>query len=289
MKYSLSKKGIFIENDPDFDVAQTLECGQCFNFTPTDTGYKIKAFSKVLNISIEKEGFILHTGEEEFKNTWYNYFDLDTDYGHIKEEICKNDAIMQEAVAFAPGIRILEQDRWECLLSFIISQNNNIPRIKKIINTLSEKYGKKQGVNYFFPELDTLKYLKEEDFFALKTGFRAKYLYDCVQKINSGELDIYHTDTLSDTQLLTRLKTVKGVGDKVANCVMLFSMGRKSVFPVDVWVKRVMETLYFKGEDTKKEDIENFAKEKWGAYAGVAQQYLFAMARERKIGVKSNR
>ena len=122
----LSKKGIFIENDPDFDVAQTLECGQCFNFTPTDMGYKIKAFSKVLNISIEKEGFILHTGEEEFKNTWYNYFDLDTDYGHIKEEICKNDAIMQEAVAFAPGIRILEQDRWECLLSFIISQNNSL-------------------------------------------------------------------------------------------------------------------------------------------------------------------
>ncbi len=291
MKYTEFNNTLIIEDVTSFNIEEILECGQCFRFEKTgELEYKIVACGKVLNIK-QKENKVefYPCTTYDYENIWKNYFDMDTDYEKIKYEVSKNDDIMKKAVEYAGGIRLLNQEPYECLLSFIISQNNNIPRIKGIISRMSEKYGKSCDGEYLFPTLEELNTASEEDLFELRMGFRAKYIRDCLDKLKSGEVNLNIINELTTSELLEMLLKIKGVGQKVADCTMLFSMGRREVFPTDVWVKRVMEHLYFNGQETNIKDIHIFAKDKWGDLAGYAQQYLFYYARSLKIGTEKRK
>lgn len=288
MKTTYYDNFVELTETDSFNITEILECGQCFRFNKiSENKYRIIALNKVLDI--EQNGTSVRFSpctEEEFNSLWYNYFDLNTDYKKIKEIISKDDPIMQKAVEYAGGIRLLNQDPFETLISFIISQNNNIPRIKGIISRLSKAYGSPSNdEESFFPDISVLADVTNENYMSLGTGFRAKYLCDCVEKLLNKEIDL---DTLSDMpseEAKKELLKIKGVGPKVADCVLLFSLGKRDMYPVDVWVKRVTELLYFNGKDTPKEEISAFAAKKWGKYAGYAQQYLFYYARSEKLGV----
>lgn len=272
----------------DFNIEQILECGQCFHFVKlNEMEYVTVAYDRVLHIKQEADTVILYnTDMKEYDSIWKHYFDMDTDYGKIKQYLMDNCEELKEAIKQKSGIRILRQDFTETLLSFIISQNKQIPHIKQIVAGISKEYGKLAGVIdgvefYCFPKLDELLKISEDDFRSLKTGFRAPYLCDAIRHLKEwGELEGFAQ--LSFEEAKSKLMTIKGVGDKVANCVLLFGLGYTSAFPVDVWIKRIMESIYFK-EDTPKEKIMDYAKERFGQFGGYAQQYLFYFARDGKI------
>ena len=281
MDYQYKGYKITLIGFDSFDIAETLECGQCFRFArKSHKEYAVIAFSKMLHIR-QDAGVIefYPCTDYEFENIWAPYFDLDRDYSAIKSCLLA-DPVMARAIGFAGGIRILKQDPWECLLSFIISQNMNIPRIKKLIATISEQYGDSLAGFHAFPSAGQMLPVGVEGLINCKTGFRAKYLFDAITKVANGELCLSAMANLPTIDLKKVLKSIYGVGDKVADCVLLFSFGRHEVFPMDVWVKRAMAQLYFKGQDIRAKDAYAFAQEKFGAHAGVAQQYLFYYMRE---------
>lgn len=288
MKITYIDNSAVITDVDSFNIQEILECGQCFRFVKLDTDkYQIIALNRTIEVKQSDNCITIYPcNKEDFETLWYRYFDFATDYNKIKSEISENDEIMSKAVSYAGGIRLLNQEPFETLLSFIISQNNNIPRIKGIINRLSENYGTKQdSINEsYFPTLSQLLTVTENDYRAIGTGFRAKYLADCVEKLSKEEIDLNYLMQADAETAKKELLKIKGVGPKVADCVLLFSLGKRDMFPVDVWVKRVMETLYFDGKETSIQQINKFATEKWGKYAGYAQQYLFYYARSEKIG-----
>lgn len=293
MEYTADNNCVNIRQPESFELSETLECGQCFRFEKTgDEQYNVIAYGKVITLRKQDGDIIIdNTTAGEFEKIWRHYFDLDRNYNNLKFMLADEDDIMREAVAFAPGIRILNQDFFECLISFIISQNNRIPMIKKVIANISEKYGdficEINGEKYYsFPTPEQLSEADEKSLMECKAGFRAKYIIDAVNRINSGEISKEALDNMSLTDARKTLTTIKGVGPKVADCVLLFSLGRAEVFPTDVWIKRVMEYFYFNGENTKIDDIHRLAEEKYGTLAGFAQQYLFNYARQLKIGTK---
>ena len=290
MKYSVRENDIILHEYESFMISQTLECGQCVRFTQIgEENYIIVAYGKILNIYCDGTDIVFkNTTEEEFNNIWYNYFDFGRNYNDIKKKISENDEILQKAVEYAPGIRILNQDRFECLISFIISQNNRIPMIKKVISNISKKYGRYIGSvdgeeYYAFPNPEELIKADEAGLMECKTGFRAKYIIDAVQKVIHGEINL-NADDMDTETLRKMLMTIKGVGPKVADCTMMFSFGRCETFPTDVWVKRIMSELYFNGREASVKEIHQKAEECFGDYAGYAQQYLFNYARQFKIG-----
>lgn len=272
----------------DFNIEQILECGQCFHFVKLkDMEYVTVAYDKALHIKQESDTVILYdTDMNDYNSLWKKYFDMDTDYGKIKKYLKENCKELTDAIREKSGIRILRQDFTETLLSFIISQNKQIPHIKQIVACISKEYGRLAGVIegqefYSFPKLEELLRITEDDFRSLKTGFRAPYLCDAISHLKEwGEMESFAD--LSYEEAKNKLMTIKGVGDKVANCVLLFGLGYTSAFPVDVWIKRIMESIYFK-EDTSKDKIMDYAKERFGEYGGYAQQYLFYFARDGKI------
>lgn len=268
----------------DFNLEQTLECGQCFNFERlADGSYVVIAQGKALHVrQIKNELFFENASKEDVEKIWVPYFDLNNDYGKIKKSIIKADNNLKPIIDEYYGIHILKQDFVETLISFIISQNKNITNIKQIVRRTCETYGKKAGIvggkqYYAFPTMKALKGISEHDFRELRTGFRAPYLRDAVDKLLSKDIDENELRNMSYEQAKEKLISIKGVGDKVANCVLLFGLGFTNAFPVDVWIKRIMEDLYFH-EDTNKSIIEDFGKEKFGNYGGFAQQYLFIYA-----------
>lgn len=277
MNYYMDGKDLVVDGLRDFNIEEILECGQCFRFFKLgDLKYSIRALGREL--TLEQTGNSLklfNCGAEEFETKWRHYFDMDRDYGAIKEKISRNDSIMSAAVDYAGGIRLLNQEPYECLLSFIISQNNNIPRIKGIIASMSEVYGSEGN----FPTLMELENVTPEELFALKMGFRNKYIYDAVHRLLSGEVSLDKLEDMPCNEAREELKKIKGVGNKVADCVLLFSLGHREVFPIDVWVRRVVSELYFDGQEQSLNTISDFARDKWGDLAGYAQQYLFYYAR----------
>lgn len=266
----------------DFDLGQTLECGQCFNFEKiSDNDYIVVAFERMLHVRQSGEELkFLNASAEDTENIWINYFDLERDYSGIKREIIKADPRLEPIINKYYGIHILDQDLTETLISFIISQNKNIAHIKQLIRKLSNEHGtyidSYNGRPYYsFPSLSSLDMITCEDFRALKTGFRAPYLRDAVDKLVSGQINEKSLKELSYEQAREKLKEIKGVGDKVANCVLLFSLGFRSAFPVDVWIKRIVLEMY--GGDA------DYAAKLFGQYGGYAQQYLFMYARDNRI------
>ncbi|MCF0185439.1 MAG: DNA-3-methyladenine glycosylase 2 family protein [Bacteroidaceae bacterium] len=248
--------------------------------------YIVIHHGKMLHVKQEgTELQFLNATEEEVKDIWVPYFDLDRDYGEIIANVVKADPRLEDITKTYGGIRILNQEFVETLISFIISQNKNIPHIKQIVRNISEANGELIGEwngrpYYSFPGLSALDKISEDDFRALKTGFRAPYLRDAINRLVSGEIKGEELKGLSFNEAKERLTAIKGVGDKVANCVLLFGLGFRNAFPVDVWIKRIMEEMYF-GADTDKAVIEKFAAEKFGIYGGYAQQYLFIYARNK--------
>ena len=250
---------------PDFDLDETLDCGQAFRWEKLESDYKCTYtgffLDKPLTISHDGEKFIFHnTTKEDFENIWIDYFDFEKDYCEIKTRL-SSDETLKKACEFAGGIRLLKQDSWECLCSFIISQNNNIPRIKTIISRLCEHYG-------HFPTASEMAQETVESLGYLRSGFRAKYLVDAACKTASGEINLREIKEMPIDDARKALMTIKGVGPKVAECVLLFGMHRCDAFPVDVWIKRVMEKYYPDGLPDCTKKIE-----------GIAQQYLFHYVR----------
>lgn len=285
MDYKFKNNKITLFNADSFDIAQILECGQCFRFKKLeDYKYRIIAYKKVLYIEQNKNDITFYPcTEEEFKDIWIEYFDLNTDYSKIKNELSK-DNVLKEAIEYAPGIRILNQDTWECLISFIISQNNRIPMIKQAVENISKKYGECiEDEFYAFPTLEQLIVAKEDELKECKTGFRAAYILNACNMIKSGEVKLNEFENMTTEEVKENLMSIKGVGPKISDCVLLFSQNRTEVFPTDVWIKRVMQHYYFDKEVSIKE-IHKLAYEKFGNLAGIAQQYLFHYARQQKIG-----
>ena len=265
---------LYISGISNFDLAQTLDCGQAFRWRELENGrWCGVALDKYLELEIKDGVLILYnTSLKDYLGFWREYFDLNTDYGKIIESISSND-ILKEASAYGPGIRILKQDSWEALCSFILSQNNNITRIKGIIERLCENFGEGLGNGFSsFPSAKKLSALKEEDLEVLRSGFRAKYMLDAARKVASVEINLDAIKALPIEDARTALTSIYGVGDKVADCALLFGMYRIDAFPRDVWIKRVMDRLFPEG-------LPEVAL----PYSGIVQQYLFFYARSKKI------
>jgi len=281
--------GILLEDVQHFDAKHVFECGQCFRWKREEDGsYTGVAYGKVLNVKsdYDKGTVILNnTNRKDFSEIWYNYFDLGRDYGEIKE-ILSEDEILKGAIEFGRGIRILNQESWELVISFIISANNNIPRISRSIDILSQMFGRPisyKGMTYYsFPDVEALGSAELAQIDQCKAGFRCKYIYKSARMINNKELDLRAT-AKQDTKVAKKeLMRLAGVGPKVADCIMLFSMQKHDAYPIDVWVKRVTEYFYLH-KDVSMKQIQEFAQEKFDGLAGFAQQYLFYFAREKKI------
>lgn len=272
----------------DFDPVHTFECGQCFRWhREPDGSYTGVVRGRVANLSYDKGRIVLdNVNLEEFKRIWFDYFDLGRDYSEIKKAVAI-DETMKKAVEFGGGIRLLRQEPWETLISFIISSNNRIPRIMKIIADLSRYYGREihygGGKYYGFPEIESLAACSFDQIQVCRAGYRCAYVHKTTAEIARGGFDLCRLQNLPTPEARKYLLGLYGVGRKVADCMLLYSGIKQDVFPTDVWVKRVMEGLYFKREASFAE-IGRFAADNFGAFAGIAQQYLFYYAREHSIG-----
>ncbi|MBE6681500.1 MAG: DNA-3-methyladenine glycosylase 2 family protein [Ruminococcaceae bacterium] len=260
-----------IKRPDNFDIAQIFDCGQCFRFSKhlskNDT-YCGVAFGRYLEITQTDNDVIFNCDKDTYNNLWHSFLDLDNNYSLYIDSF-SNDTVLYEASKFSSGIRLLKQDPWETLCSFIISQNNNIPRIKGIIENMSKAYGESfecDGNTYYsFPTAKALYDAGTDAIFALKTGFRAKYIYDAASKVAGGELDLNAIFDMPLDDAMQALMTIKGVGPKVASCVLLFGFSKYDAFPIDVWVKKILKNYYSEGMSP------HFT----GKHAGIAQQYLF--------------
>ena len=268
----------------NFNLTHTFMCGQCFRWYENDDGsYSGIAHGKAVRMALEDDVLtVSNTTYEDAENIWVKYLDLERNYDGIKQKYF-SDPYVSKAMEFGYGIHILNQDIFECLISFIISTQNQIPRIKKIVSELSRLYGTPIELGnetvYAFPTPTQLKDVTADELAPLKAGYRADYIADAVKKVLSGEINLENIKLLPYAEAKKELMRVKGVGPKVADCILLFSAGKAEAFPVDVWVQRTMRTLYMDENATNKQ-IEKKAAELFGEYAGFAQQYLFYYARE---------
>lgn len=271
-----------------FNLKYTLECGQCFRWRKIEENEYIGVIKdRVVKIKqFENKIYVISNNMDNIEEVIKEYFDLNTDYEFIEKRISKIDENVNKAVRNTSGIRILNQDFFETLMSYIISANNNIPRISRSVNLISEKYGKKiifENEEYFlFPTAEELKQVPEDEFKKCGVGFRARYLKHAVEDVLNGKIDIKNIDNITTEVLKKKLLTIMGVGPKVADCILLFSCKRGEVFPIDVWVERVMTNLYFKeyGRAMKKKEILEYADKNFKNDAGIVQQHLFYNVRE---------
>jgi len=280
---------VIIKNAEDFSLEKTVECGQFFHYEKFNSGkYGIVYRDRLLLCREDKENskiILYNQSIEDYETIWRNFFDLNRDCKEINDYLLTHDDKMEEILRVSRGIRLINGDFTETLMSFIISQNKQISHIKKIVKDISEAYGKYLGETdgvrfYSFPDKEVLFNISEEEYRELKTGFRAPYLRDAALKLN-GELEEKKLKSEGYDAALNDLMKIKGVGAKVANCVLLYSLNYKQAFPVDVWIKRIVEKIYF-GKSVENKDIYRFAKERFGNYGGYAQQYLFYYARNIK-------
>jgi N-glycosylase/DNA lyase len=286
--YEKDKK-LIIDEIVHFDLPHIFECGQCFRWNREDDGsYTGVVGKKVINVKQDGMKIVFDNMTiSDYEDTIRDYFDLDTDYADIKDKV-NTDDIMEKAVRFGEGIRILNQDEWEVMISFMISANNRIPMIKKVIENLSINFGDyictyREKDYYSFPTAEKLSGVPVEKIMECKAGFRSERIKEAARRFLTEKDTIYDLKNRTYEEGLEYLKSYKGIGDKVANCILLFSMRKFETFPVDVWVRRVMQSLYV-DRNTSDKFIRCYAEEKFGKYSGYAQQYLFFYARENGIG-----
>lgn len=275
-------------NVDHFNLKYTLECGQCFRWKEIDNYYIGVIKDRV--IKIRQDGNTLYIKSNNLENLEVvvrDYFELDKNYKEIEERISKVDTYVKEAVKNTSGLRHLKQDFFETIISYIISANNNIPRISKSVNEISRRYGKEvefEGEKYYlFPRPEELKNVSIDEYRECGVGFRDKYIYNTVKKINKKEIDLEQMQNMNTEELKKLLLTLMGVGPKVADCILLFSCSRQEVFPIDVWVERVMKKLYFEENDVTKKQILEYSDKNFGKDAGIIQQHLFYNIREKMI------
>ncbi|MEN6420169.1 MAG: DNA glycosylase [Clostridiaceae bacterium] len=261
-----------VRND-ELNVKKIAESGQCFRLNPAGEGrYRLLAHGRALTLTQTEQSVLLDCTQEVFDALWRQYFDWDTDYAAIRNSVDPADAYLTRSAAFGAGVRILRQDTWETLITFILSQRKNIPAIKGCVELLCSRFGEPiPGAEAFaFPKPEALANTELECLLGCSLGYRGKYVLAAARMAVSGALDFTATESLSDGALYEKLLTVPGVGKKVADCTMLFGFHRLGRFPVDVWIERVLAREYPNG----------FPLERYGAFAGVLQQYMFYYERK---------
>jgi N-glycosylase/DNA lyase len=263
--------GVQIEGVKNFDLDAILDCGQCFRWFPEANG-TWKGIVRDKCRSVEQTGDILviyGATKTEAEELWINYFDLNRDYGAVKD-ILRQDPTMRKAVDFTPGMRVLRQDPWETLCSFIISQSNNIKRIKGIVTNLCEAFGEPIDGGYTFPTAKKLSCLKLSDLDVIRSGFRAAYIMDAARLVDYGRIEFSKLREMPTAHVERTLMSIHGVGPKVASCTALFGLGKTDTMPVDVWIRRAMTEFYPSGIPSEIKAI-----------SGLGQQYLFHYMRNR--------
>ncbi len=274
MEFKNDNRNFYITNADCFSLAQTLDCGQAFRWSEDGGVWQAMVGGRLWRLSQSGDTItVFDCTEDEFYGFIVPYFDLERDYKAIISAVSENE-VFRAATAVAGGIRILRQDPWETLCSFIISQNNNIPRIKGIIDRLCENFGEKTKDGYTFPSADKIASLTVDDLAPLRSGFRAKYIIDAAKKFADGTVSSERISSLSTDEAREELMKIYGVGEKVADCALLFGFARIDAFPKDVWIKRAMSVLF----DGKLPECA-------APFAGVAQQYLFHYARTTRLGI----
>ena len=272
-----------------FNLKYTLECGQCFRWKKIDEDYYVGVIKdRVIKIKQNKDTlYIISSNMEDLEDVVRHYFNLDLDYTSIEKRISIVDDNVKKAVTNTSGLRFLKQDFFETIISYIISANNNIPRISKSVNEISRRYGSEVELDgekyYLFPTPEQLKNVKVEEYRECGVGFRDKYIYNTVAKINNKEIDLDELFKMDTQNLKKELLSLMGVGPKVADCILLFSCSRLEVFPVDTWVEKIMTKLYFNNKEASKKQIQDYAKNNFKNDAGIIQQHLFYNIRERMI------
>ncbi len=287
VSYNEKMRILRMENVCDFDLTHIFECGQCFRWElEADGSYTGVAGGRA--VSLYREGGVLimkNCGKRDFEEFWFDYFDLGRDYGMIKQALSEEDQIMSKAVDYGSGIRLLQQDPWEAVISFIISQNSNIPRIRKCIDSLCVNFGESIGVyrgreRFSFPKAARLAELSLSDLSVCRLGYRDKYVLATAQAVaRDGEETLSALRSADYSEARDYLQNLTGVGPKVADCILLFGLLKYESFPLDVWMKRIMSELYgFDKEDVK--GMSKYAGKHFGERSGFAQQYLFYYAKE---------
>ena len=263
----------------NFNIRQIAESGQCFRMKEREPGrYGLVAYGKYIELRQMNEDTVeLGCNEGDYEGLWRYYFDIDFDYGRIVQVLSEgDDDFLRKAAEYGSGIRILMQEPFEMLISFIISQNKNIPSIKTCIERICERYGEQKvhegsgTVYHAFPEPDMLAAAKKEELREMKLGYRDEYILRAAQAVSSGEIDLSDLKKCSHEEALKILKTIHGVGDKVASCVSLYGLHHIEAFPVDVWIKKVLNEVYH----------DKFSTGRFGGFTGIVQQYMFYYKRE---------
>ena len=262
--------GIIFDDIRDFDLDQTLNCGQCFRWKADENGvFSGVVRGRAVKVTLDGSRMIVDGASEADRGLWHDYFDLGLDYGAVRRELSAVHPTLAEAARYAPGIRILNQEPFEALISFIISQNNNIKRIAGIVERLCESFGESIGCSaYAFPTAERLAALEPDDLSPIRAGFRHRYIIDAARKVADGTIDLESLRSLPYDEAKAALMRITGVGVKVADCVLLYGLHRLDGFPLDVWMKRAMAVLF--------PGLEPSA---FGEYAGIAQQYIFHYSR----------
>ena len=281
MNFVFDEKGVWITGEA-IEPATVFSCGQCFRFAPHGEEYVGVAHKRVLHVRKADKGLYLYPVDQQaFSQIWRHYFDLDRRYAQIESRFSGN-AVLAKTLSCARGLRLLNQQPFEVLISFIISANNNMGRIRNSIEALARRVGEPVEAEYHsFPEPQALCQLSAGALRECGLGYRAPYVHDTAKRVTEG-FDLQALYELPYREAKSRLMELKGVGAKVADCILLFAYNKKEAFPVDVWMKRVLKALY--GFVPKNDgEVEAFAREQFGGHAGIAQQYLFCYARQNKL------
>lgn len=275
---------IKIELKNNFNLDSTVTCGQIFRYYKLeDNSYDIILKDRVINV-YKKDNYIIASSnnEDDLEIVVRNYFDLDNDYENINKYLLEKDSLLKDAIMFSCGLMMIRQDPFETLIEYIISANNGVPNITSALNNIAKKYGKKVLFNkkeyYLFPSYKDLKDVTKEDFRECKVGFRDKYLESIVYKLNNNIINLDDFNKLDSNEAMDKLMKNNGIGPKVASCILLFAYQRYDVFPVDTWVKKIMESNY---NIIGEKNIREFASKTYGKYSALAIQYLFNYSRNK--------
>lgn len=267
----------------NFDLKSTITCGQIFRYTEENNVFTVIVKDRVLVLTIDGDEITIESNKEDnLKEVVYDYFDLDRDYDLIEENIISKDEKLKDALVFSRGLKMIHQDPFETLIAYIISQNNRVPSIANSLNLLSYNYGEKvlfkDKEYYLFPSLEKLMTLSQDDFRKCKVGFRDKYLYEIINNIKSNNLDLEKIYNMNSDDARNYLMSFKGIGNKVASCILLFAYQKFDVYPIDTWVKKFMKEDYnIEGEN----NIRDFTYNTYKEYSGIAIQYMFNYKRNK--------
>ena len=269
----------------NINLKDTITCGQIFRFTiEDDNSYTVILSDRVVNLKKDNNDLIISSNNyDNIEKVVREYLDLDRDYDLLNNNLLSIDPSLKEIIDECIGLKMIKQPSFECIISYIISQNNRVPQIAKALDNISNKYGEKILFNnkeyYLFPSIDKLKDVSIDDFRELKCGFRDKYLYEFIQKVMDKKIDLEYINQLNSDDALKYLMSVKGIGEKVASCILLFSYSRFDVFPIDTWVKKYMKDKY---NITNINDIRTFTKDKYKDTCGLMIQYMFHYKRNKE-------